>query len=72
MFYATGLPAWARSGMGAAGATTPASAPMPESAIGDISREEELEVLKRQAQQAADVLDSVRRRIGELEAGATE
>jgi hypothetical protein len=76
MFYATGLPGWARVGMGVAGAAVAARAATaagPTPPAGDdrtTTGQQELDALKQQAQQAADVLQSVQRRISELEAGA--
>jgi hypothetical protein len=61
MFYATGLPGWARVGMGAAGAALAAGV------FRGMTQEQELDVLKQQADQAASVLESVRQRISELE-----
>ena len=61
MFYATGLPGWARLGLGGAGAAMPAGAPP------GMTREQELDLLKQQADQAAEMLESIRRRISELE-----
>ena len=64
MFYATGLPGWARVGMGVAGATLAAGA------FRAMTRQQELDVLKQQAQEAADVLEHIRQRISQLEGGA--
>jgi hypothetical protein len=65
MFYATGrVPfgcGWARVGMGVAGAA------MGAGAFRGMTREQELDVLKQQADQAANVLKSIRQRIRELE-----
>jgi hypothetical protein len=61
MFYATGLPGWMRAGVGMAGAA------MAASAFRGMTREQELDVLKQQADQAAAVLESIRQRISELE-----
>lgn len=66
MYYATGLPGWARAGMGAAGGA------MAAGAFRAMPPQQELEVLKQQAQEAADVLERIRQRIGELEGGASE
>lgn len=63
MFYATGLPGWARVGMGVAGAAMAAGAFA-------MTRQQEVDVLKQQADQAAGVLERLRQRISELEAGA--
>ena len=72
MFYATGLPGWARLGMGALGAAATAASAAPFGGPPTMTREQELDALKQQAQQAADVLESVQRRISELEAGAPQ
>ncbi len=77
MFFATGLPGWARVGLGAVGAAAAASAAAPSAAASvsgfqTMTPQQELDTLKQQAQQAADVLASVQRRISELEAGAAQ
>ena len=68
MFYATGLPGWARTGAGAgvgvgvgAGETAPLAAGPRV-----MSPQEELEQLKQQAQQAARVLEQIQQRIDAL------
>lgn len=66
MFYATGLPGWARAGMGIGGAALAAGA------FRGMSGQPELDVLKQQAQEAADTLENIRRRISELEGGASQ
>ena len=65
MFYATGLPGWARVGLGVAGAA------MVAGAFRVMPRAQELDALKQQADQAASVLESIRQRISELE-GSTQ
>ncbi len=76
MFYATGLPGWARVGMGAVGAAAVGaaarSAAAPVGAAQTLPPQQELDALKQQAQQAADVLESVQQRLSELEAGAAQ
>ncbi len=69
MLYATGLPGWARMGAGAAGAA-PVEAPVaaPVAATG----EEQLDALKQQAQNLANMLEDIRQRISQLESGAGE
>ncbi len=67
MFYATGLPGWASAGMGFGAATTP----MTDAFYGT-SGQQELDVLKQQAQQMADSLENIRRRISELESGVSQ
>ena len=66
MFYATGLPGWARVGLGVAGAGLAAGA------IRAMTREEEVDVLRQQADQAAGVLENIRQRISELEGKAPQ
>ena len=61
MFHATGLTGWQRAGMAA-----PWGAP-----AGAVNPEQEIDVLKQQAEQMAGALDSIRQRISELEAKAT-
>ena len=79
MFHATGLPGWARAGVGVVGAavagaaapsTAAPSAATPAADPQSMTPRQELEALKQQAHQAADVLASVQQRISELEAGA--
>jgi hypothetical protein len=64
MFYATGLPGWVRAGAGVAGAA------MAAGAFRGMTRQQELDSLKQQADQAAGVLESIRQRISELEGEA--
>jgi len=61
MFRATGLPGWARMGMGVAGAALAAGA------FRGMTREQEVDALKQQADQIASMLDNIRQRISELE-----
>ena len=63
MFYATGLPGWARAGMGF-GVT-----PLAAGAFRGVTGQQDLNALKQQAQQMADALENIRQRITELEAG---
>ncbi len=65
MFYATGLPGWMRAGAGMAGAAAAASADR------GMTRQQELDALRQQADQVARVLENLRQRISELE-GKTE
>ena len=62
MFYATGLPGWARAGVPVAGAPYVAT-PAPE---------QELAVLKQQAEYLGKALDGIRKRMLELEAEPAE
>ncbi len=66
MFYMTGLPGWARVGLG--GADTG----MPPAGSHAMTREQELDLLKQQADQVAKTLDSIRQRINELESKAPQ
>ena len=60
MFYATGLTGWQR-----AAAMAPQDAPV--AAPPPMSREQEIELLKQQAEAAAATLEEVRRRINDLQ-----
>jgi hypothetical protein len=66
MFYATGLPGWARAGMGIGAAALAAGA------FRGMSGQQELDVLKQQAKDAADTLENIRRRISTLESGVSQ
>jgi hypothetical protein len=73
MFYATGLTGWQRAAYGypAFGGVPPAGpygAPYPPT----MTREQEIETLKGQAEYLEDALDGVKKRIEELEAKAGE
>ncbi len=65
-FYATGLTGWQRAAMGAGpwGAFGPAAV----SAGPGMSRDQELQLLKQQAETLSAALDQVRQRVEELEA----
>ncbi len=65
-FYATGLTGWQRAAMGFPGPAPPTTAPQT------MSPEQEIEMLKAQAEAAADTLERIRRRIDELESGSGE
>lgn len=74
MFYATGQPGWARAGIVPApqapnAPVEPHVAPAPAAHQSPV-REQELDALKQQAEQAASVLQDIRRRIDELEGTA--
>ncbi|NOZ27710.1 MAG: DUF5320 domain-containing protein [Chloroflexi bacterium] len=61
MYYATGLPGWARAGYAPAGSARPAyEAPTA-------AREQEVEALRAQAEQLKTQLEAIARRIEELE-----
>lgn len=70
-FYATGVPGWSRAAMG-----YPAFGGMPPAAGmtygAPVSREQQLDALKGQAEYFADALDGIRKRIEELEAQAQQ
>lgn len=68
MYYATGLPGWARFGAAAPawGGVTPYGAPAYPYAA-QPSRERELEALKAQAEYFEDALDGIKKRIEELD-----
>lgn len=65
MFYATGLPGWMRFGGYAApyGSPTPFQKPDPEL---------EKQALKNQAEALQSELDSIKKRLGEMETGTVE
>lgn len=69
-YYATGLPGWTRVGMGyPAWRTVPAAGyPHPYTPYGaPITREQEIDALKGQAEYFEDALDGIKKRIEELE-----
>jgi hypothetical protein len=59
MFHATGLTGWQRSAMAA-------QSNLSDSSTG-LTQDQEIEALKQQADDAAQVLENIRKRIGELE-----
>ena len=59
MFYATGLTGWQRAAMAA-------QSNLSDSSTG-MTKDQEIETLKQQADDAAQVLENIRKRIGELE-----
>ena len=71
MYYATGLPGWARAGWGQAAGYpaywAPDAQPAPQ-----ISADQELEALKAQAEQFQGALENINKRIGELESSRKE
>jgi len=73
-FYATGLPGWQRaaSGWPAFGGPTPGYAPQPAPFSPAISHQQELDLLKGQAEYFEDALDGIKKRIEELEAKTKE
>ncbi len=70
-FYATGVPGWQRAAWGwpsygfAGGVGAPSAPVVAPSAM---TRDQELDLLRRQAEGFAGTLDEIRRRIEELEA----
>ncbi|MBN1394643.1 MAG: DUF5320 domain-containing protein [Pirellulales bacterium] len=66
MFYATGLPGWARGGAGFG------ADPSTTGAFDGVGDQQQLDALKQQARQMADSLEIIRRRISELESGAAQ
>jgi len=77
-FYATGLTGWQRAAYGypAFGATpyaapaAPYAAPYPAPYAPTVTREQELDVLKGQAEYFEDALEGIKKRIEELESKA--
>ena len=76
-FYATGVPGWQRAswgwpafgfGGGVAPSVPPVAPSVPPVAPPTMSRDQELDLLRRQAEGFAGALDEIRRRIEELEA----
>jgi hypothetical protein len=65
MYYATGLPGWARYGYAPAWGAPPAAAYGPYGA--PPTREQEAEFLKSQAEMLKEELDAISQRITELE-----
>jgi len=63
MFYATGLTGWQRAAMGFPGVPGGLAAEPPA-----VSAEQELQMLRQQADAAAATLESVRRRMDEIAA----
>jgi hypothetical protein len=63
MFYATGLTGWQRAAMGVPGGLAGFAAGPPA-----MSAEQELQMLRQQADAAAATLESVRQRIDEIAA----
>ena len=70
-FFAAGVPGWQRAAWGwpafgpGLGYGLPGAAPFPPP---DMSQEEELDLLKRQAEGFANTLEEIKKRIAELEA----
>lgn len=67
-FHATGVPGWQRAGWGCPSFGGVATPSVPPVAPPTMSRDQELDLLRRQAEGLAGALDEIRRRIEELEA----
>ena len=65
-FYATGLPGWQRAAMGAPAFGAPGAYAAPFGPA--VTKEQELDALKGQAEHLADALEGIRKRIEEVEA----
>ena len=65
-FYATGLTGWQRAAMG--GFAAPGAMPYAASFAPTATREQELDLLKGQAEYFEDALEGIKKRILELEA----
>lgn len=59
-FYATGMPGWTRAGMGLPAGGVPPQMP----------QQQEIDMLRGQAEYLEDSLENIRKRMQELEAGA--
>ena len=72
-FYATGLTGWQRAGYGyPASGGVPYGAPSAAPYAPTVTREQEVEMLKGQAEYFEDALDGIKKRIEELAAKAKE
>jgi hypothetical protein len=71
MYYATGVPGWARAGFGypAWGGFSGSNVPYPAQ---EVTAEQELQGLKQQAEYFQGALEEIKKRIGQLEAGSKE
>jgi len=67
-FYATGVPGWQRASWGWPAFGGGAAPSVPPVAPQAMSRDQELDLLRRQAEGFAGALDEIRQRIEELEA----
>ncbi len=67
-FYATGLPGWQRAGMGWG---YPAMNPYYNPPAPQITKEQELEVLREQAESLGNALNDIEKRIQKLESQST-
>ena len=73
-FYATGLTGWQRAAMGypAFGGAMPVAAPYAAPLAPAMGAEQQLDVLKAQAEHLEDALDGIKKRIEELEGKGSE
>jgi len=73
-FYATGLTGWQRAAMGypAWGAGWPAAVPYAAPFAAGMSKQQQLDALKGQAEYLEDALEGIRKRIEELQAKAEQ
>jgi len=73
-FYATGLTGWQRAGVGMPAYGVPQAYPTPYAApfASGLTRQQELDVLKGQAEYFEDALEGIRKRIEEIELQASE
>ena len=71
-FYATGLPGWQRAGMGypAYGSVAPDATPYGVPSAPAMTKEQELDALKGQAEYFEDALEGIKKRVEELQAEA--
>jgi len=71
-YYATGVPGWQRAAWGwpAVGPGGDYAVPYPPPATPAGSREQEIDLLKRQAESLSSTLDDIKDRIAELQAEA--
>jgi hypothetical protein len=71
-FYATGLPGWQRAGMGypAYGSVAPDATPYDMPFAPAMTKEQELESLKGQAEYFEDALEGIKKRVEELQTKA--
>ena len=72
-YYATGLTGWQRASLGTPALGSPPAYPLPYTTptfAPGMTKEQELDMLKGQAEYFEDSLDGIKKRIGELETKA--
>ncbi|MBN1546349.1 MAG: DUF5320 domain-containing protein [Syntrophaceae bacterium] len=72
-YYATGLTGWQRASLGMPALGSPPAYPLPYTTptfAPGMTKEQELEMLKGQAEYFEDTLEGIKKRIGELETKA--